>query len=120
MARPSARISNGGTVFELSPAGDSWVFTTLYSLPAGDHPYAGVVFGSDGALYGTFINSSDQGGSVFKLTKIQNGWQYTSLHDFGRNESPECTVTFDTQGNLYGTISLGGMYNNGAVWMIKP
>jgi uncharacterized repeat protein (TIGR03803 family) len=110
----------GGTIFELSPAGDTWVFTTLYSLPDGDYIFAGVVLGPDGALYGTFNNATTQGGSVFKLTKTQNGWQYTSVHDFGRGEIPECKVTFDTQGNLYGTIISGGMYNAGAVWMIKP
>lgn len=112
--------STGGTIFELSPSGDSWVFTTLYSLPDGDHPYGGVVFGPDGALNGTFITSGFLGGSVFKLTKTQNGWQYTSLHDFGVYEYPICTVTIDTQGNLYGTINSGGTYDLGAVWMIQP
>ncbi len=112
--------NGGGTVFELSPSGNSWVFTILYSLPAGDHPYGGVVFGPDGGLYGTFITSGFQGGSVFKLTNTQNGWQYSSLHDFGVYEYPECTVTFDAQGNLYGTTAGGGAYGDGTVWMVTP
>ena len=116
----SGLSTGGGTVFELSPSGNSWVFTTLYSIPDGDHPYGGVVFGLDGGLYGTFLTSGFWRGSVFKLTNTQNGWQYSSLHDFGVYEYPECTVAFDTQGNLYGTTTGGGAYDDGAVWMIQP
>ena len=112
--------NGGGTVYELSPSGNGWVFSALYSLPYPDHPYGGVVFGPDGALYSTFLTSGFQGGSVFKLTKTQNGWQYSSLHDFGVNENPECTVAFDAQGNLYGTTTGGGTFGDGSVWMIKP
>ena len=116
----SGDCCTGGTVFELSPSGNSWVFTTLYSIPDGGHPYGGVVFGPDGALYGTFLGTGSSGGSVFKLTKTQNGWQYTSVHEFGVYEYPLCTVAIDTQGNLYGTMNEGGTYDYGAVWMIQP
>ncbi|MGO9565710.1 MAG: choice-of-anchor tandem repeat GloVer-containing protein, partial [Candidatus Korobacteraceae bacterium] len=48
--------SNRGTVFRLSPAGSGWVLTTLYSFQCqddGGFVFGGVIFGPDGALYGT-------------------------------------------------------------------
>ncbi len=47
---------NPGTVFKLSKKGPSWVFTPLYAFRGGSdgaNPYARVVFGPDGSLYGT-------------------------------------------------------------------
>jgi hypothetical protein len=45
-----------GTVFMLSPGHPNWVLTPLYVFTGGSDgaaPYAAVVFGSDGSLYGT-------------------------------------------------------------------
>jgi uncharacterized repeat protein (TIGR03803 family) len=57
-----------GAVFTLTPpesAGESWTETTLWGFPNsldGTNPGYGVVFGTDGGLYGTVI------GGVFSLT----------------------------------------------------
>jgi len=65
-----------GDVFELKPPtkeGGTWTETTLYTFKGGKDgqwPYAGLVFGKDGALYGTTL----QGGGG----KCSNG-----AHDFG-------------------------------------
>ena len=110
------------TVFELSPSGDSWVYTTLYSFsPGGGGLYRDLVFGPDGALYGaTELGGTYGWGTVFKLANTQNGWQYTSLHDFEGHDGayPDCKVTFDTEGNLYGAAMESPQL--GVVWMIKP
>jgi uncharacterized repeat protein (TIGR03803 family) len=49
--------ANGcGTVFRLEPEGSGWVFTPLYNFQGGtdgSSPYARVIFGPDGGLYGT-------------------------------------------------------------------
>jgi uncharacterized repeat protein (TIGR03803 family) len=114
----------GGTVFELSPSGDTWTFNLLYSFSGHNcGPYANLAFGPDSALYGvTHCDGTLKHGNVFKLANTQNGWQYTSLHDFTLGNDgalPTSNVTFDTQGNLYGTAASGGL-GNGVVWMIKP
>ena len=124
----------GGTLFELSPAGDTWTFTLLYS-PSGQQgkfcgPRASLSMDNSGNLYGTTIcNGANNLGNVFKLTNAQNGWQYASLHDFtGGTDGAEpiSNVTFDTNGNLYGTAATGGNsscnppHGCGVVWMIKP
>jgi len=110
----------GGTIFELSPSGNSWAFTVLYTFPPGTQA-GGVVFGPDGALYGPGGPGAYQNGSIFKLTKTQNGWQYSTVHDFsGSDGTYPSNVAFDSQGNMYGTTNQGGTYNNGVVWMLKP
>jgi uncharacterized repeat protein (TIGR03803 family) len=125
---------HGGTVFELSPSGNTWTFNVLYSFftPAGGAgPGAALSLDSAGNLYGTTQNDEAFGfhGSVFKLTKTGNGWTYTSLHDFTGGADgglPTSSVAIDTDGTLYGTTTIGGDMNCfpgtgcGVVWMIKP
>ncbi len=124
----------GGTVFELSPVGNTWAFTLLYSFsgPQGmgcPAPFAPgpapLTLDNAGNLYGTtFCDGANGFGNIFKLTNTQNGWEYTSLHDFtgGTDGSwPLSNVTIDTDGTLYGTASHGGNNSDsGTVWMIKP
>src|SRR5206468_720283 len=48
----------GGTVFQLSPSGNGWVHTVLYSFtggPDGGEPYKGVTLDAQGNLYGTVV-----------------------------------------------------------------
>jgi uncharacterized repeat protein (TIGR03803 family) len=127
-------VGVGGTVFELSPVGNSWAFTLLYSFTGPlEHncgPYASLTIDNSGSLYGTTkCDGANKLGNVFKLTKTQNGWEYTSLHDFSGTDGayPISNVTIDTDGTLYGTASVGGNSSCypegdgcGTVWMIRP
>ncbi len=119
----------GGTIFELSPAGDTWTFNVLYSFSGGGGPYASLTIDAAGNLYGTTAgDGAYRGGNVFKLTNTANGWVYTSLHDFPGGlggSDPQSQVAIDTDGTLYGTTYYGGGGNCGylgcgVVWMIKP
>ena len=47
------RPDNCGTVYQLTHSGSNWLFSTLAALPHNCDPYARVVFGPDGHLYGT-------------------------------------------------------------------
>src|SRR5256885_4680682 len=69
----------GGTVFQLSPSGNGWVHTVLYSFtggPDGGELYKGVTLDAQGNLYGT-AGSGGAGrcargfGGGFKLRKLQ-------------------------------------------------
>ena len=116
----------GGTVYELSPSGNGWSFTVLYSLagtfPCG--PAAALAIDATGHLYGTTQCDGANGlGNVFKLTNTGHGWTYTSLHDFAGTTDgqwPRSNVTIDANGNLYGTTGGDGFTYKGNVWMIKP
>ncbi len=62
-----------GTVFEISPAASGgWEFTTLYNFNGktdGNYPAAGVIFDSQGNLYGTTnTGGADNLGTVFELS----------------------------------------------------
>jgi uncharacterized repeat protein (TIGR03803 family) len=125
--------AGGGTIFELSPSGNSWTFNVLYSLAgqAGGGVEAALSIDAAGNLYGTAVwNGAHRPyGSVFKLTNTGNGWTYTSLHDFTGGEdgaNPMSSVAIDTDGTLYGTAYAGGSRQGicsvmgcGTVWMIK-
>lgn len=124
----------GGTVFELSRVGNTWMFALLYSFSGQQGQlcgsYAPVSIDNSGSLYGTtFCDGANSFGNVFKLTNTRNGWQYLSVHDFTDGPDgaePISNVTIDTDGTLYGTAQYGGNsacnapYGCGVVWMIKP
>jgi uncharacterized repeat protein (TIGR03803 family) len=64
---------NYGVAFELSPAdGGGWTETTLHSFGGGtdaSSPFAGLIFGSNGSLYGTgFYGGAYSDGAVFEIT----------------------------------------------------
>ncbi len=123
-------INGGGTVFELSPAGNTWTLTTLYNFPSNGGlncgPEAPLTMDAAGNLYGTSVGGPQCGyayGNVFKLTKFGNSFGYSSLYEFtGGSDGgfPKSQVILDTDGTLYGTTYGGGQANLGVVWMIKP
>jgi uncharacterized repeat protein (TIGR03803 family) len=116
----------GGTVFMLSPAGESWTFTVLYSFapPYCGGPRASLSLDAAGNLYGTTASSGIYGhGSGFKLTPSPAGWSYLSLHDFGGGgdgNGPQSALIQDANGSLYGTTPTGGIYGWGVVFKITP
>lgn len=119
-----------GTVFQLSPptSGSTWKKTTLYSFASGSdaaYPFAGVVFGPNGALYGTTVNGGTAGfGTVFELapsTAAGGVWAETILYNFsGASDggAPYAGVAFGKNGALYGATSTGGAAGHGSVFQL--
>ena len=111
--------SGDGSVFQLTPAG---VVNTLYSFTGGADgrsPQAGVVQGSDGALYGTTTAGGGPGsfGTVFRVTT--DGQTFTSLHSFSGADGsvPAAALVAASDGNLYGSTS--GESSSGAGTIFK-
>jgi len=130
----SGGANDDGAVFELTPSGQSWSYSVLYSFSNGGHgqfnpgPNANLVMDKGGNLYGTTKADGAYGyGSVFKLTPSNGSWTYITLHDFTDGADgayPFSNVVFDSNGNLYGTASAGGTgcapNGCGVVWEIIP
>ena len=75
---------------------------------------SGLVFGADGALYGTTAAGGNYGyGVVFNLSPNPDGsWTESVLYSFtGGSDGayPFAGLIFDNAGNLYGTTSGGGL-----------
>jgi uncharacterized repeat protein (TIGR03803 family) len=120
-----------GTVFKLSRTGSAWVLTTIYSFQGGNdgaNPYAQLVFGPDGSLYGTTylggVGCSGLGcGTVFRLKPGPNtmaSWTETPIYRFqgADGQNPNASVVFDQAGNLYGTTANGGAHGIGSVFKL--
>jgi hypothetical protein len=109
-----------GTVFKLTPSGSGYTETVLYSFCAttcadGAYPNGNLVFGKDGALYGTTSKSclaqNHDCGTVFKLKRSGSQYSETTLYDFakgGYGDGLSSGVIFDKEGALWGTAFFGG------------
>jgi uncharacterized repeat protein (TIGR03803 family) len=111
-----------GTVFRLVRNNGSWILSTLYNFHTtdGSTPQGRVVFGTDGALYGTTSYGGSQGyGTVYRLRPPATACRATScpwsedvLHSFQGNGDGigpfYVDPVFDSAGNLYGTTVEGG------------
>ena len=123
-----------GTVFKLTRNASGWTFAVLYSFsgPDGSSPQARVVFGPDGALYGTTNDGGAYGyGAVFRLSppphvcaRVSCPWTETVLYSFHAGDDGQYPgygdLTFDQAGNVYGTTSAGGDYGLGVVYELSP
>ena len=124
-----------GTVFELNP--NTGVLTTLYSFCSltncadGNHPYAGVIFGKGGNLYGTTYGGGAGNGTVFRIAFATKNPKFTTLYAFPTvscppnrcypdGQFPVAGLVSDAQGALYGTAGAGGANNYGVVFKLTP
>ena len=120
----------GGTVWQLSPIGDTWVHTVIYSFTGsadGGEPYKGVTLDAAGNLYGTAVtggSGSCEGGCgvTYKLTKSGSTWTQSVIHAFNGADGsgPGSRVTLDNHGNVYGMTPTGGADGLGTIYRIHP
>lgn len=122
-----------GTVYKLAPPtppATQWTLTILREhrhASDGEIPYAPMVFGPDGALYGATESGSVYSfGAVYKLTPPTppaTSWTISGLHAFrgGADGSHPAYggLVFDAGGALYGATSLGGPADAGTIYQIK-
>ena len=122
--------NENGMVFQVTPTG---TLTTLYSFcsqshcPDGQAPFAGLVQGADGNLYGATSSGGDfnscslEGGcgTIFKIAfdgTLSTVLAFNSTDGF----NPQGTLTLGSDGNFYGTTYDGGASGFGTVFTMTP
>jgi uncharacterized repeat protein (TIGR03803 family) len=118
---------NFGTVYELSPSGEGWTETVLYSFTGyggREHsclPNAGLVFDQAGNLYGATLTNYVCGSPiVFELSPQGSSWNFTTIYTLPDPYGPERALAIDSAGNLYGTTVAGGSFDYGTVFELSP
>ncbi|MBB5064304.1 S-layer family protein [Granulicella mallensis] len=110
-----------GSLFQITPSG---TLTQLYSFSGGSDsatPFASLIQGSDGGLYGTTYGNLISGtdGSVFKLpfggTTLDTLFTFTGDANGG---FPFAGLVEGSDGNYYGTTSGGGI--GGTLFRVTP
>jgi uncharacterized repeat protein (TIGR03803 family) len=112
-----------GTVFELTPSGNSWTESVLYTFAGGADgagPLAGLIEDNSGNLYGTTasggpsIHCPGGCGTVFELSPSGGSWTENVIYFFkpphhnGDGAYPQSNLLLDSNGNLWGTTPEGG------------
>jgi uncharacterized repeat protein (TIGR03803 family) len=120
-------VYGAGTVFELTPTAEGdWSERVLHSFNSngkdGYYPYAGLILGPSGNLYGTtYAGGAYDYGTVFEVAPTAGGVLAEkvlySFNDKGTGGySPYAGLILDSVGSLYGTTLNGGAHNSGTVF----
>jgi uncharacterized repeat protein (TIGR03803 family) len=115
--------AEGGTIFELTPAGGGWTFTVLYSNPGWgiSGAFRDVLMDRSGNIYGTtHCDGAYNAGTVYKLTPSSGSWTYTSLYVFtgGSDGLYSYSNLVLKDGSVYGTTNQGGANGLGVIFQI--
>lgn len=116
-----------GTVFQMTPEG---VLTTVLSFSGngsvnkGSFPFAGLIQGSDGLLYGTTPSGGvSDFGTIFRMPPTGPLTTLVEFTGVGASNSPNGPFSGLVQGSdglFYGTTSFGGASDFGTVFSMTP
>ncbi len=114
-------FGNRGALFRMAPAGSIVLVHVFSGAWDGEYPYAEVVQGADGNLYGTTSSGGPFGmGVAFKSTL---DGAFTVLHEFtggADGGQPSGQLRQGPDGNFYGTTASGGASSLGVVYRMTP
>jgi uncharacterized repeat protein (TIGR03803 family) len=107
-----------GNIFRFDPVSRTLTSLFAFSGANGSNPYASLIVGSDGRLYGTTYGGGAGSGTVFAFDTDTR--QLTTIHVFtgGGGAHPYARLLEAKDGRLYGTTSMGGAANFGTVFSV--
>jgi uncharacterized repeat protein (TIGR03803 family) len=111
-------VTQGITVFQLSPSSDGWKESIIYA-DSSSNGNGGLAMDAAGNIFGAAYHY------VFELSPNgKGGWNSAVLHTFAGGAkdglAPCDTPVVDGAGNVYGTTFQGGTYNLGTVYKLSP
>ncbi len=116
-----------GVIYELTPSGDNWTETVLYSPQnsgGGTLALGGIVFDASGDINGVFALGGPHGyGEVFQLSPSGLEWIEQTIYGFtggSDGAQPMGGLIMDSVGNLYGETSGDGDGGGGTVFELSP
>jgi len=111
--------SGYGTVFQLTTSGS---YQSIYSFGGGGdgaNPYAPLIDGTDGALYGTTrAGGYSNAGVAYGITYTGTESVLYTFNNGADGGHPDAPLVAGTDGFLYGTAETGGTAGYGAVYQI--
>src|SRR5262245_6605668 len=115
--------SDKGTAFKIRKDGTGYVTLHQFTGANGDgsQPAAGLILGSDGALYGTtFSGGNGNAGTVFKLNRDGAGYAVVrSLDPSTDGANPQSYLLEGSDGRIYGTARSGGTGGFGTLFRLQ-
>jgi len=110
-----------GVVFGMDHNGSN--YTVLHhfgdSPTDGRQPYAALLSGPEGALYGaTYFGGVSGNGTLFKLNPDGTGYAVLVRFAGTNGANPQGALIAGSDGALYGTGDAGGAFNRGAVFKV--
>jgi len=113
--------SGAGVVFKMSKDGNGYTLLHSFVSSDGNNTQAGLVEGSDGALYGIAYGGGSAGlGTIFTLKKDGAGFSVIRSFIGPEGRSPSARLLKQSNGVFYGTTFLGGGVNFGVVFQLLP
>jgi uncharacterized repeat protein (TIGR03803 family) len=120
--------SNGdGEIFKITPTGTLTIlhnFCSQSTCQDGANPFANLIQGVDGDLYGTTLTGGTRGvGTVFRISLTGT---LKTLHSFcltsgcPDGDFPQTGLVQASNGNFYGTTIIGGANDSGTIFEITP
>src|ERR1035441_4079430 len=108
---------NGGTngsvtVFRMTTGGTLTSLHSFTGLGDGANPYADLVQGNDGNIYGTaYYGGANSRGTVFQIT-ASGTFTFLAAFSGTNGANPSGALVQGSDGNFYGTTENGGAYTN--------
>ncbi len=115
----SGGSAGGGAIFRLDTDGGNYTVLHNFTGVDGLAPYATLIQGCDGGLYGTTYQGGTGGlGTAFRMNT--DGTGYEVLHNFAGTDGqyPYGSLMIGEDGAIYGTASAGGANGLGTIFKL--
>jgi uncharacterized repeat protein (TIGR03803 family) len=99
-----------GEVYSLTPNGDGWTFSVIYSFLDAGVPFGALTMDANENLFGRTTGRNSKG-AIFELSKKSGEWSVSYWHDLNGASDGEIAnrgFFLDSSGIVFGATRLGG------------